>query len=142
MRARSAVLALAVLALAGCEKPTPGVTISAGSASAHIESTTFCRDGQTPAKKNCVEHLTRLGVINVKQGQLVGIDVDNAIAKHGWVVVDVGQKLTSGVQHEHYFSYTPSFSAGPTIELDVKSLDRVADNANVTGIWRFELRLS
>jgi hypothetical protein len=130
---------LLVLALSGCEKPTPGVTVAAGSSSVHIESTTYCHEGQSPEKQNCAEHLDRLGVVKVKPGQQVIIDVDNDIAENGWILVDTDASARSNVQDEHFFSYTPDFQRGPVVHLEIRSLDRPADDAATTGIWKFQL---
>jgi hypothetical protein len=131
--------ALLLMSLTGCQKPTPGVTLSTGTHSVHVESTTFCRDGQSAASRNCVEHLTRTTIVRVKQGDAVGIDVDRTLAEHGWILVDADANARSDVQDEHHFSYTPDFRAGPVIHLEVRSLDRVADDARTTGVWKFQL---
>jgi hypothetical protein len=83
--------------------------------------------------------VTRVGIIEVKQGNRVGIDVDNAIAKHGWILVDADAKARSAVQDEHHFAYVPDFQAGPVIHLEIRSLDHVADDASITGVWKFQL---
>jgi hypothetical protein len=130
---------LLVLALAGCEKPTPGVTVAAGSSSVHIESTTYCHDGQSAEQANCVEHLDRLGIIKVKRGEQVMVDVDKDIAEDGWVLVDSDANARSDIQDEHYFAFTPDFRNGPVVRLEIRSLDEPADNAQVTGVWKFQL---
>lgn len=143
MRARplahAALAALALTALAGCQKPTPGVTVSSGSGSDHVEATVYCRDGQTVKKQDCVQHLDRVALVKVKAGDAVGIDVDSALAKHGWILYDTGQNARSAVQDTHYFTYTPDFRQNPVINLEVRSLDKVADDADVTGVWKIQL---
>lgn len=134
-----AVGAVLLLGLTGCEKPTPGVTLSSGTRSAHAESTTFCRDGQSAEKRNCVEHLGRVTTIRVTQGNQVAFDVDRSIAEHGWILVLPTTKQRSEVQDKHHFAYTPDFSGGPIIDLEVRSLDHVANDAKTTGIWKFRL---
>jgi hypothetical protein len=131
--------ALALVGLTGCEKPTPGVSVTSGKHSVHVESTTYCRDGQSAAQRNCVEHLKRFGLVRVKDGDPVAIDVDSSIAKHGWILVDADANARSEVQDEHHFSYTPDFRSGPVIHLEIRSLDRVADDARTTGVWKFQL---
>jgi hypothetical protein len=143
MRARplatAAVGATLLLGLTGCEKPTPGVTVSSGKRSVHIESTTFCREGQSIADNDCVTHPDRSALIRVKAGEQVGIDVDKSIAEHGWVLVATASNETSPVQDAHHFSFTPQFNQGPIFDLEVRSLDRVADDARPTGFWRIRL---
>ena len=137
--ATAALGASLLLGLTGCEKPTPGVTVSSGTHSVHVESATYCRDGQSAAQQNCVEHLGRVGIIKVKTGNEVSIDVDNAIAKHGWILVDADANARSEVQDEHHFSYTPDFRSGPIVHLEIRSLDKVSNDAQTTGIWKFQL---
>ena len=134
-----AVGALLLVGLTGCEKPTPGVTLSSGTRSVHIESTTYCREGQSAAAQNCVEHLTRVGQIRVKAGNPVSVDVDKSIAENGWILVLPAANQRSEVQDQHHFSYTPDFSGSPFVDLEVRSLDHVSDKALTTGIWKFRL---
>ena len=134
--------AVALVALAGCQKPTPAVTLVADGERVRSESTVYCRDGQSIAKKDCVNHLDRLTVLRVKNGNQVGIDVDRTLAKHGWYLVDTDASQRSAVQNEHYFTIQANFSNRKTpgvINLDVLSVDHVAENATVTGTWRFQL---
>lgn len=139
MRARLLAAPLVLLALGACEKPTPGVTVSSGASAVHTEATTYCRDGQSAAPRNCVENLDRLSVVRVKAGDRVGIDVAKTIADKGWILVDTGANARSDVQDEMHFSYTPDFSSSPVINLEIRSLDRVAEDAAITGVWTFQL---
>lgn len=144
MRARpllhAAAAAVALTALAGCQKPTPGVTVSSGAHSSHIEATVFCRDGQTIAKQDCVEHLDHVAVLKVKAGEQVGFDVDSSLADHGWVLFDTDQNARTAIQDAHYFAYTPQFrDNNPVINLEVRSLSKVAEDAKVTGVWKIQL---
>jgi hypothetical protein len=143
MRARplvhAAAAAVALTALAGCQKPTPGVTVSSGATSSHIEATVFCRDGQSVQKQDCVQHLDRVAVVRVKSGERVGIDVDTSLAKHGWILFDTGANARSNIQDEHYFTYTPDFRQNPIVNLEVRSLDKVSESAQVTGVWKIQL---
>jgi len=136
---RSLAAAALLLSLAACEKPTPGVTVAAGSHSVHMESTVYCHDGQTPEQQNCEEHVDRLGVVKVKLGQEVMIDVDKDIAENGWILVDADANARSNAIDEHFFSYTPDFRSGPIVNLEVRSLDRPANDAQTTGVWKFQL---
>lgn len=139
MHARLVLVALVALALTGCEKPTAGVTVTSGTSSAHMEATTYCRDDQSAAARNCVEYLDRVTAARVKAGEPIGIDVATSITKTGWILVDTGATARSEVQDEHHFSHTPDFPTSPVIHLEVRSLDRVADDAPVTGVWTFQL---
>ena len=131
--------ALLLIGLTGCEKPTPGVTLSSGTRSVHTESTTYCRDGQSAEQQNCVEHLARIAQITVKPGNQLAVDVDKSIAEHGWILVLPTANQRSDVQDVHHFAYTPDFGGAPFLDLEVRSLDHVADDASTTGVWKFRL---
>lgn len=140
--AATASTAALVLLLTGCEQPTPGVTLVSGGTSVRTESTTFCRAGQSVEQLSCVVHAARGAVLRVQQGALVGIDVDKDLSEHGWYLYDADAKARSEVQDTHYFAYTPDFSNRPAkglINLEIRSTERVADDARVTGVWRFQL---
>lgn len=132
-----------LLALTGCEKPTPGVTLASGGTSVHSESTLYCHSAADLASQTCSEHTDRVTVLPVVQGALVGIDVDSSISDKGWYVVDADANQRSAVQDEHYFTINADFSDRPVknlINLEVRSLDRVAeDGAQVLGVWKFQL---
>jgi len=143
MRARPlasvAAGACLLIGLTGCEKPTPGVTVSSGSHSVHVESTTYCRDGQSLAAHDCVDHSDRFGLIRVKTGDAVAVDVDKTLADHGWRLVLPDVQQATPAQDDHHFAFRPDFSQGPILHLEIRSLDSVADNATVTGVWKFQL---
>jgi len=139
MSVRPLAAAALLLALAGCEKPTPGVTVAAGTNSVHIESTVYCHEGQSAEAQNCEEHVDRFGLVRVKQGQAVMIDVDKDIAENGWKLVDTDANAQSNPIDEHFFSYTPDFANGPIVHLEVRSLERPTTGARTTGVWKFQL---
>jgi hypothetical protein len=143
MRARPLATAVVgaslLLGLTGCEKPTPGVTVSSGRHSQHVEATTYCRDGQSMKNNDCSTDKAESALIRVKSGAEVGIDVDSAIAEHGWRLVVVGTSDVSPVQDARHFSFNAVFNQGPILDLQVQSLERVAEDATATGFWRIRL---
>lgn len=133
--------ALALVSLAGCTKPTPGVTLVSDGKHVRSEATVFCRGDQTPAKRNCATSGHGPAVIPVRQGGQVGVDVDKTLAQHGWYLVDVDGKQRTPVQDTHYFSFQVDFSGRPTggvATYEVRSVDHVAENAKDTGTWLFQ----
>lgn len=133
---------LALAALAGCTKPTPGVTLVSDGRHVRSEATVYCRDGQTPAKRDCATSGHGPTVIAVRQGGQLGVDVDKTLAQHGWYLVDVDGKQRTPVQDTHYFSFPVDFSNRPTAGVatyEIRSVDHVAENAKDTGTWVFQL---
>ena len=130
-----------LLLVSGCERPTPGVTLASGSDSVHVESTTFCFD---EPDKDCETNpgIDRVGVLQVRSGDTVSIDVDQELAEKGWYLVDADAQQRSGTLDKHHFTFTADFANRPTagvINLQVKSTVKVDDNARVRGYWRFQL---
>lgn len=133
---------LALIALSGCQKPTPAVTLAVGGNSVRAEADLYCRAGQSIAKNDCVTHAGRPQVLRARQGAQIGVDVDRVLSKHGWYLVDADAKQRSPVQDIHYFTFNADFSNRPTkgvINLEIRSVDHVAENATPTGAWKFQL---
>lgn len=150
MTARSGLLAglsaaLSLVALTGCSKPTPIVSVVSGGTTAHTEATLYCFPGQTIAKRDCRTDTARLPtVIKVKPGSPIGIDVSRELARSGWVVVlpasGQGQAQSSGKQVTHYLSFVPQFSQqSPQVAIDVRMLDHGSETKPTIGLWRFVL---
>lgn len=85
--ARAALAAAALLAvpvLAGCERPTPQITVFSGSTSVQTEARAFCfpeEEGGCAARQG-----TRVPSLDVRPGNTVGISVDKEVAEQGWAV--------------------------------------------------------
>lgn len=150
MTARSRLLAglaaaVSLVALTGCSKPTPIVSLVSGGQTAHTGATLYCFSGQSIAARNCrTEAAKPPTILKVKPGQQVGIDVSRAVQRAGWVVVLPGangaQDQSSGRQDSTYLTFTPQFSAqSPQVALDVRMLDRGSESKPTVGLWRFIL---
>jgi len=150
MTARSGLFAavtaaLSLVALTGCSKPTPIVSVVSGGTTVHTEATLYCFDGQSIAKRDCRTDEARTPtVLRVKPGQQVGIDVAKTLAKSGWVVVlpgqGQGQEQSSGKQDGHYLTFVPQFSPqSPRVDLEVRMLDHGSTTKPTIGLWQFVL---
>lgn len=137
--------AVSLVALTGCSKPTPIVSVVSGGSTVHTDATLYCFSGQSIAARNCrTETGKKPTVLKVKPGQQVGIDVSRDIVKNGWVVVLPGgsssQDQSSGKQDTHYLAFTPQFSAqSPSVDIDVRMLDHGSESKPTIGLWRFVL---
>jgi Protein of unknown function (DUF2771) len=138
-------VAVGLLTLTGCQKPTPIVSLVSGGASVHTDATIYCFEGQSAQQQNCRAPEGRSPtVLEVKVGQQVGIDVDKKLAEAGWVVVlpgddeDPSNDQASGKQDSHYFAFTPQFESGP-LRVEVRMLDEGRTDAATIGNWQFVL---
>ena len=133
---------LALLALAGCTKPTPAVTLVSDGQRVRTEATLYCRDGQSPQQHNCASAKHGPTVLSVRAGAQVGVDVDKTLADHGWFLRDPRTNDRSPVQDTHYMTFTADFSrAKPAgvLTFEVVSVDHVAEDARITGTWVLQL---
>lgn len=150
MAARSRLLAglttaVSLVALTGCSKPTPIVSLVSSGHTVHTDATLYCFSGQSIQKRNCRTDETKTPtVLKVKPGQPVGIDVSRDVQRAGWVVVLPGangsQDQSSGRQESHYLAFTPQFTPqSPQVTLDVRMLDHGSESKPTVGLWRFVL---
>ena len=137
--------ALCGLALTGCQKPTPLVSLVSGTETVRTDATIFCFEGQSARQQNCrAPEGKPPTVLKVKPGAKVGVDVAKKVADAGWVIVlpgddqDPSNDQASGRQDEHYFSFTPQFESGP-VRLEVRMLDNGDSAAPTVGNWQFVL---
>jgi hypothetical protein len=140
-----ASVAVGLVTLTGCQKPTPIVSLVSSGTSVHTDATIYCFDGQSAQQQNCRAPADKSPtLLKVKVGQQVGIDVAKELADAGWVVVlpgndeDPSNDQASGKQDEHYFAFTPQFESGP-LRVEVRMLDKGRTDAPTVGSWQFVL---
>jgi hypothetical protein len=145
--ARRTCLAAAagLLALTGCSKPTPGVTLVSGKKSVHTEASNYCDGRILTSVTDCVKR-SRPTVLPARQGDQVGIDVDRTLTTHGWFVIDLDSKTRYSYQDSHYLAFDADFTNRPlpgVINLEVREVEHRPssdrDLPPVIGIWRFQL---
>jgi hypothetical protein len=74
----------AVMTLAACQKPTPGVTLQSGSTSTVLKPQTYCFDAKT---KDCrVAASGNVGTLHAAGGGSILVDVPRTIADGYWQV--------------------------------------------------------
>ena len=119
------------------------MTLVSDGESVRTESAIYCETPEEQAASSCAESTGRIAVLQVRQGDQVGLDVDRDISEKGWFLVDVDSQQRSAVQDTHYFTFDADFSNRPQaglIRLEVRSLDRVAEEgAKVLGVWQIQL---
>src|ERR1700709_1896749 len=108
-------LAVAALALVGCTKPTPAVTIQSGGTSLRSQAVNYQLDGKT------VTNNAGAKVLTVRPGDNVNISVDKKTAAAGWVVLLGGQKILPILGNgQHHFAFqAPGFTGGSEAPLAI-----------------------
>ena len=143
----AASLAGALLALTACEKPAPIVTVVSGGQSEYTEANTYCfEEGMSLESGECATRATGATTIEVRGGETVGVDVDEALVERGWFI-ELSDPAAQGEQQQpqrsepqtgHYFTFTaPNLPTGSTLRLNVRSL---GENGEPNGEWAFELK--
>ena len=153
MPRRPVVLGLgagALLLSAGCEAPSPGITLVSNGRTTHFEAQQWCDDGTvlTTGTECPGTGPTHDAVLRVRDGDQVGIDVDRSLTDPGWYVYDVDAKQNvTGVRTDSYYSLAQVLFQGRpmtgVIRLEVRTVDHAPTSATdipkVTGLWRFDL---
>ncbi len=143
----------AVLSLAACEKPAPGISVFSGTSSAHREAICWSFEAnQAVEKGDCTLDLEaqpagdiadallkEIAIIPTKPGETVGISVDPEVADNGWLVSINGAPLTRTPVTEKYFRFTmpPKPLRDGDAQLVVQAV--TDDGAAVRGSWIFGL---
>jgi len=139
------VLALASLALVGCDKPAPGISVTSGTTTEYRQALCWSFDGSALSAENCAQDLVTTAVdggqaarIPVIPGATIGISVDPVVADAGWYPVIGTQKLTEQPLTTTYYRFTyPDLQEVPA---DGIALQVVAANgADTIGLWVFSL---
>lgn len=140
----TASAAFALLALTGCEKPAPIVTLVSGGESVYTEATTFCFEPDlTLADEGCAERADDVPQLAVRPGERIGVDVDKELTERGWRLsltdpADPAGGQSSPTQDGHYFPFTaPGIPEGGSLLLTVQTVE----GEEPTGEWLFELVL-
>lgn len=139
----AAAVVLASGALAGCEKPAPGVTVFSGTNSVRTSALCWSFSGEPLAAEECTAQITA-GVtpesapdLRVRGGNTVGISVDPVIAEAGWVPTIGGQRLIEGTLTETYFRFTFPATEVPD---EGYGLEIVAGQGeDLKGVWAVRL---
>jgi len=134
--------ALALAALAGCEKPAPLVTLVSGGQSVYKQANIYCFDeGVTVDSGECAQRADGATRLEVRRGETIGVDVGKDLVERGWRV-QVGSGTAEQVQasdvleDQHYFTFTAPNLPAEGVPLVVVTVDE--DDAS-TGEWLFQL---
>ncbi len=137
---------LAGLALTGCERPAPIVTVVSGAASEWKEADVYCFEDQSFEDGECAERGEGAVPLEVEAGQQVGVDVRKAVDDRGWYLeLSAADGQTEPQQSEvfddqHYFAFTAP-AVGPVgLRLTIRSVGAEGALGAPRGVWTFDLR--
>ncbi len=141
-RSRTATLGLVGLglaALAGCQKPTPLVTVVHGTSSAHDQAACYSRANQPVNTPTCgTGHKAK--AVDVAPGDVIGIGVDPEIAETGWFIslgdehpISAGPLTTTYVEIQLPAEFLVTGSARLRVE------QKSDGDSAPQGVWFFEL---
>lgn len=136
--------AVALFALAGCQKPVPDVAVFAGGQYATQTASTYCFSVDDAAANRCRTDDAPPREIRVKDGKAVGFDVPTELHHTPWVVVlsvpgtRTAQRSEYQVDKTH-LSFTPEFRTSPRILAEIVSYTSDGRAVRPTGLWRFLL---
>ncbi len=119
--------------LAGCQKPTPGVTVQSGSRVVRASAAVYERGGKQITGSRGVK------VLKVHPGAVVNIDVDQSIADKGWSVhITTGASssgtVNSPVLHQPHFSFDVGSASSDVV------VSQQGSGSTPGGLWAFTLQ--
>ncbi len=129
---------LATLALTGCDKPTPIVTVYSSGTAADAHASVWCFDVQQ-SEDQCRQADLAVPQVPVRSGSL-SINVDSELADRGWWFQQAGQPTeTPRVQFGEYL-VIPGVQLPPDgIGLEIVVGDGSETGGRQTGLYRVQL---
>lgn len=133
------------MALAGCEKPAPGVSVFAGTTTEFREAVCWAFESDALEPGDCAQDLIveassgdGVARIPVVPGETIGISVDPAVADAGWSPVIGQQRLTTTPLNTTYFRFTyPDLQEVPAEGVLLQVVAGRGESSK--GIWVFRL---
>lgn len=142
---RALITALAAVALVGCTKPFPGISVVAGTTSAHRAALCWTFDKPALEPGMCTQEVISEAMngatvtrIPISPGQTIGISVDPIVADAGWTPIIGNQPLSQSPLNTLYFRFAyPELQPVPESGLDLQII--AGSGEAVKGLWSFKL---
>ena len=131
-------MAVATLALAGCQKPPPAISFWTGTTSTSEPALCWAFESDNLQPAECAQEIISgrqtdgLTILEPMAGNTVGISVDPEVAAAGWTPTLGGQALTQSPLTTTYFRFT--FPLGvPETGLPLQVV--AGQDTRTKGIW-------
>ena len=145
--AAASAVALGLLALSACSKPTPLATVTVGKGSVNTEAA--CYNNGKPLTSDILQSCLAKAptqTVKVRQTETIHLGVEPAIAKNGWLIVSNSTQKTNIIKDSYR-----SFS-GQSLFLDqmtgqtsssvvMNVVESAGDNGGALGVWKFKMEL-
>lgn len=136
---------VALAALAGCTKPSPGASVFSGTVAVNTEAMCWSDTADAIDSHTCAEDMVASATsgkgaasVAVVPGDVIGISVDPAVADAGWSPVIGGNPIVQAPLHSTYFRFTyPELQPLPEGGLPLMIV--AGDANNMRGIWAYVL---
>ncbi len=143
-----ALVAVAGLGLAACEKPNPGATVWSGTNSEHSQALCWSTDPAVAGTRDCAQDVIakfvaggKAPVITVTPGNTLGISVDPEVADNGWFPVIGQERLSQTPITSTYFRFTfPTLQQIPADGFTLQIVARGSKPDITRGLWIYKLQ--
>jgi hypothetical protein len=151
--AAASAVALGLVALSACEKPTPQATVTAGADSVSAGAACY-NDGKQLDQKKLGECIGKKSgnKLTVSEGEKVRVGVEPEIADSGWAMVVNGQGTMTEASKATYRSFdfdqifaaqqSPTGGAAAAPKTAQVAIIQLNDAGQAKGAWEFTLKRS
>ncbi len=140
-------VALGLLALSACTKPTPLATVTVGSTSVHTEASCY-NDGKALSDLSSCLNKAPEQTVTVHASDKVHVGVDPAIADKGWVVLTATGQKSDVLKNQSYYTFANASAlfvdqqTGQSSKTANLSIVEVSGKGGAAGVWNVKLELA
>jgi hypothetical protein len=126
-----ALALLALVAVTGCEKPAPQITVASSGRVINVDASRYCFDA-------CRDHTAAAKSIRVRGNTTVSFDVPKRVARKGWILVFQDQpQFTEPRKESHYSLSIPSIAQSQPLDVSIVEAGK-GQTAAPTGVWKMQ----
>ncbi|WP_239331463.1 hypothetical protein [Frankia sp. CiP3] len=125
------VLGALVGVLAGCNQPTPLVTLQAGRNFVQAHAAQYDRDGRVIKDAGY-----QLPVLHAAPGETINIDVPKSVASHGYFLASNDARISNTITDQHYRLTVPEGQGEASLTIFQAPS---GSSSQASGSWPFRL---